>query len=444
MPRYRQIALQLRQGMMSGELAVGARLPSSRTLAQELGVSRDTIENAYGELVAQGWLERRGQSGTFVSHTPPGVRSRATTSPLSAHQQPQPFQMGLPALDAFPRALWGRLLGRRQRSQTGFDLAIPEPGGELSLRQAIAEYLRYSRNIDCSAEHIFITAGYAQALRLLLGVLATPQQGIWLEDPGYPLVRPILAEAGLRFCPVPVDSDGMDIAFGRKHFPDARFALVTPAHQSPLGVALSADRRRQLLEWAARCGSWIIEDDYDSEFRYHARPLPPVKSLDGPQRVIYAGTFSKSLFPALRTAWLVVPPALATAFQQAISRFPCTVPTLIQQTIGDFIHGGHFFRHLKKMRQLYGLRHENVTQALAEQGFRVAPQSGGIQLVIEVDEDDVLLAQKANRAGLAVQALTTWCSREPARRGLLLCFTNVASLSEARRLAKRLRDAISL
>lgn len=407
-PRYQQIARQLKQAISEGELLPGSRLPSSRTMALELGVARATVENAYGELVSQGWLERRGQAGTFVS---PSVTATASSQNVAASQPqgaPLPFQMGLPALDAFPRALWARLMGRRLRLQTRYDLVMPEFKGESTLRQAIADYLRFSRSIECLPEQIFITAGFQASMRLAVRALAKPGDGIWLEDPGYRYIRPVFTDAQMVMHPVPVDEEGMQIDYGLAHAPQARFALLTPAHQSPLGVALSLERRRQLLDWAATQQSWIFEDDYDSEFRYHGKPLPPIKSLDGPERVIYAGTFSKSMFPALRVAWLVVPQRQIEAFSQAAGFLPCTAPLLIQQTLADFLREGHFWRHLKKMRQCYSERRVWLETALQNEGFEVVPQAGGIQLVMRVKGNDRSLVARARAAGLAVQALSDW------------------------------------
>lgn len=443
LPRYQQIARQLTQAIRSGELSPGSRLPSSRTMALEMGVARATIENAYGELVAQGWLERRGQAGTFVSQTLSLAKPALAASVAPAdNREPRPFQMGLPALDAFPRALWSRLMGRRLRLQTRFDLVAPQSEGEETLRHAIVDYMRFSRSIDCQPEQVFITAGYSMAMTLVMRALARPGEGVWLEDPGFPLIRPVLAQAGLRFCPVPVDGDGMNVGEGIKQYPDARFALITPAHQSPLGVALSLPRRRELLDWAALNERWVIEDDYDSEFRYHGRPLPPLKSLDAPQRVIYAGSFSKSLFPALRTAWLVAPPQCVAAFRNVAQQLPCTVPPLYQQAIADFIREGHFWRHLKKMRHCYGQRRQWLELALKEQGFAVTPQEGGIQLVVPVTGDDRVLAKKAAAAGLAVQALSDWRMEHKGECGLLMSFTNIATPEQAKKQARALREAL--
>ncbi|EPC0821787.1 PLP-dependent aminotransferase family protein [Escherichia albertii] len=444
MPRYQDIARQLKTAIEQGELKPGARLPSSRTWSQELGVSRSTVESAYAELVAQGWLIRQGQAGTFVSDQIRPQKSAVDVVTFAGEsQQPLPFQMGLPALDLFPRELWARVMGRRLRTQTRFDLALGDVCGETVLREAIVDYLRVSRGIDCQPEQVFITHGYAASMTLILHALAKPGDGMWMEDPGFPLIRPIVTRHGVEILPVPVDDNGLDVTSGIQNYPDARFALITPAHQSPLGVALSLARRHQILAWAERSRSWIIEDDYDSEFRYHGKPLPALKSLDAPQRVIYAGTFSKSLFPALRCAWLVVPVEQIAQFRQQASLAPCAVPILWQNSLADFIHEGYFWRHLKKMRQHYAQRRQWIEQALTQQGFQVVPQKGGIQLVIRLPGDDIALARKASAAGLAVQALSDWRIQSSGEGGLLLSFTNIINENMAQQVVQQLYYALN-
>ncbi|MCL8337150.1 PLP-dependent aminotransferase family protein [Klebsiella pneumoniae] len=445
LPLYQRIARQLKSAIERGELTPGSRLPASRVYAQEQGVSRGTIENAWGELVAQGWLERRGQAETFISETlRPTQLAPVTPVQAAAPTAKLQVQMGLTALCLSPRAQWARVMGRRLRTQSRFDLAPGDPGGDPLLRQAIVDYLRLSRSIDCQPDQVLITGSYAASMNLILRTLAQPGQHMWMEDPGYPFIRPVVEAGQLAVDAIPVDDEGMDVDWGQRHHPQARFALLTPAHQSPLGVALSLPRRRQLLAWAAERDAWIIEDDYDSEFRYHGKPLPPLKSLDAPQRVIYAGTFSKSMFPALRTAWLVVPTPLVARFHQTAERQSCTVPTLWQQTLADFIQQGHFWRHLKKMRASYSQRRQWLESALQAQGFQVTPQLGGIQLVMSVSGDDRLLARRAVVAGLAVQALSDWRIRHAGEGGLLMSFTNIRSPAMADGLARRLREAIAI
>lgn len=443
-PHYQRIARQLKSAIENGELAPGSRLPASRVYAQELGVSRATIENAWGELVAQGWLERRGQAGTFVSErlSPRQVTAQRPTAGQGS-SAPQPFQMGLPALDLFPRGVWARVMGRRLRTQSRFDLAPGDPCGEPVLRQAIVDYLRLSRSIECQPEQVVVSGNYAASMALILRTLAQPGQHMWMEDPGYPFIRPVVSAVGVNIDPVPIDQQGMDIDWAQAHFPQARFALLTPAHQSPLGVALSLERRRQVLQWAAQRDSWIIEDDYDSEFRYQGKPLPPLKSLDAPQRVLYAGSFSKSMFPALRVAWLVVPLPLAARFRRQAELSHCNVPTLWQQTLADFINEGHFWRHLKKMCASYALRRQWLESALQAQGFQVVPQSGGIHLVMAVKGNDREQARRCQRAGLAVQALSDWRMLSRGEGGLLMSFTNITSAVMAREVVGELKQALA-
>lgn len=334
-------------------------------------------------------------------------------------------------------------MGRRLRTQSRFDLAPGDPCGEPVLRQAIVDYLRLSRSIECQPEQVVISGNYAASMALILRTLAQPGQHMWMEDPGYPFIRPVVSAAGVNIDPVPIDQQGMDIDWAQAHSPQARFALLTPAHQSPLGVALSLERRRQVLQWAAQRDSWIIEDDYDSEFRYQGKPLPPLKSLDAPQRVLYAGSFSKSMFPALRVAWLVVPLPLAARFRRQAKLSHCNVPTLWQQTLADFINEGHFWRHLKKMRASYALRRQWLESALQAQGFQVVPQSGGIQLVMAVKGDDREQARRCQRAGLAVQALSDWRMLSRGEGGLLMSFTNITSAVMAREVVGELKQALA-
>lgn len=459
-PLYRQIYLRIKDAIVQGTLVANSRLPSVRGLASDLGVARATVENAYGALMAEGLLQSRGQAGTYVSaqllkvseRREPSVAPTLSTPAPSAFQShpagpTQPFQLGLPALDAFPRAVWQRIVARQLRGTTMAALAHPPPNGLLELREAIVHYLHLSRGIVCQPGQVFICAGYQALLELVINALLQPGEAVWLEDPGYPVTQPMFNAAGMKIVPVPVDEEGMNINAGISARPDARMAVLTPTHQSPLGVTLSLTRRMVLLDWAARHRAWIIEDDYDSECRYYGKPLPPLKSLDRQGRVLYAGTFSKTLFPALRMAYLVVPAEQVADFERCSQLRGCGCPPLLQAGVADFINGGHFYRHLKRMRLLYRQRRAWLAQALTERladYLTVAPQAGGIQMLVHLKAgfNDNELAKKAWQQGLSIQALSDWQMSSSGDNGLLLGFANFTSYSEAERAVARLAKVI--
>jgi GntR family transcriptional regulator/MocR family aminotransferase len=435
----------------------GDRIPSARALAKDLGVARGTIETAYAMLAAEGYVQARGQAGTIVApglaiHPPAPARAPLPGPPVaeSTAQRPDailPFQLGLPALDAFPRKIWARLGARQVRGLQPAGMAYPPPQGLASLRNEIATYLQVSRGIHCTPSQILITAGYRQTLLLIIRALLNAGDQVWMEDPGYPITRELLRHARLDIAPVPVDQDGLLVSEGIRSAAHARAAVVTPAHQSPLCVSLSLPRRLALLEWAAQQGAWIIEDDYDGEYRYVSRPLPALKSLDRDGRVLYAGTFSKVLFPGIRLAYLVVPENEIERFQQMNQTLSEGVPALNQAIVTAFITEGHFGRHIQRMRRLYGERREATAAGLsAVLGplARVVPQPGGMHLILQLRPhiDDRALAQRMREQGLYAHALTHWARRTQASPALLLNFTNVASEATARSLAMRILKLI--
>lgn len=454
-PLYRQIYQRFRDAIAQGQLAPGDRVPSVRSLASELNLARGTVELAYQILIGEGYLVARGPAGTVVSpqlgkhaESPapaPALRPHAPAQPERA--APLPFQIGLPALDAFPRMQWLRLAGRNLRAMDTAAMNYPQTNGHEPLRRAIAAYLGISRGISCSPGQVFITAGYLGALELICRTLLRSGDSGWYEDPGYPHGRLFLEQAGMRLAPVPVDEEGLCVQAGRQLAADARFAVLTPTHQSPLGCALTLPRRLALLEWAAARKAWIIEDDYDSEFRYHGRPLPALKSLDRDGRVLYTGTFSKVLYPGLRLAYLVVPEEQIAAFQATAAWLGLSSPTLLQATVADFMEQGHFARHLKKMRALYAERRAYLTDALARvfgDALAIPPRAGGIHVLAywTRQRDDRSLAQAANAQGFAVHALNTWSRRDGTPPGMLLGFTNLASARQTQDLVQRLHKAI--
>jgi GntR family transcriptional regulator / MocR family aminotransferase len=434
-PLFLQIAARVRSAIATGHAAPGARLPSARALALQLAVARGTVNEAYALLAGEGAITTRGAAGTVVSGTARIEAVEHTPFMFTGEAQadragPLPFQMGLPALAAFPRKLWSNLTVQVARAIQPADLAGTDPAGLPALRQAVAAYLGVARGIRCSPAQVLITAGYQGALSLVRGVLLRQGDPVWMEDPGYAMTRQALETAGARVVPVRVDQDGLRVASGVAAAPKAKLAVVTPTHQCPTGVALSLPRRLALLAWAAENGSWILEDDYDSEFRYVGRPLPSLKSLDRAQRVLYAGTFSKVLSPSLRLGYLVVPPELGAAFMRAARLLTQGQPVLEQGVVAAFIQKGHFARHIRRMRILYGDRRHALASALeAAFGSRahVEMAAGGMHLLVRFAgaEDDVTLAKRAAAVGLAPATLSSHTMAHDCGQGLLLSFTNI-------------------
>ncbi len=460
-PLYRQLYDRLRAALAAGTLVAGERVPSARALARELGVARGTVDLAYELLASEGYLLARGPAGTVVN---PALHSLAATPPPDAAPVPAPappapdvlsrpaellpFQMGVPALDAFPRKIWARLGARTLRGMQPADLDYPPPCGLPALRSAIASYLRLARGIDCGAQQVFVTTGFRGSLQLAALALTQPGDRAWIEDPGYPPTRQLLSACGLALTPVPVDAEGLDVERGMALAPDARLVAVTPAHQSPLSMSLSLPRRQALLDWAAARGAWVVEDDYDGEYRYASRPLPALASLDRQGRVLYAGTFSKVLFPGIRLAYLVVPPTQVAACERVTRTFfAAATPAMTQAIVADFMAEGHFTRHIQRMRRLYAER-RSATRAALERGLRGAlqtePQPGGMHLVLRLPgaRTDQPLAEKLLAQGLAVQPLSRWFASGRTESAILLSFTNCTDPAQAERLGELIREAL--
>ncbi|WP_434629085.1 PLP-dependent aminotransferase family protein [Chromobacterium sp. CV08] len=457
-PLHRQLYLRIREAILSGQLPPGARLPATRVLAADLGVSRGTVDQAYGQLLAEGFLLSRAAAGTLVH---PGLESRlvgpraghaCAANPLQAGTAPtepappRPFQLGLPALDAFPRKLWARLAGHRARSLSLSGLNYPDPAGYRPLREAIVRHLALFRGIHCDVGQVFITSGFQGALGLAIRTLLRPGDPVWMEDPGYFRASGALRLAGARLMPAPVDRNGLCVDEAIRRAPDARMAYCTPSHHAPLGVALSLPRRLALLDWAERRQAWIVEDDYDGEFRYDGPPLPALRSLDRAGRVLYVGSFSKTLFPGLRLGYLVAPASEAARFAEACDLLSPAPSILDQATAADFLGQGHFARHIKRMRALYAGRRAALAAALqAECGgrLRLDGQPVGLQLAawLPDGDDDRAVAARLSARGLAGQALSSFCLDGGHPPALLLGFANVPA-EQAPALARRLREAL--
>lgn len=452
-PLYRQIHDRFRIAITQGNLAPGARIMSARALAGQLGVARGTVEAAYALLEAEGYVEAHGQAGTRVSarlalpHLRPAIAASVPAPvPLPVQQAPAaaPFELGLPALDAFPRQIWARLGAARLRATQAADMAYPDLSGQAPLRAAIAAYLRVSRGIDCTPRQVIVTSGYRNSLELVMRTLIRAGDAAWVEDPGFAPTSALLRSVGARVVPVPVDQEGLQVAQGVALAPHARMAVVTPSHQSPLCMSLSVPRRQALLAWAREAGAWIVEDDYDGEYRYVGQPLAALQQLDRDGRVLYAGTFSKVLFPAIRLAYLVVPEALVERFADTGAACMSGPPALLQSIVTDFITAGHFVRHIQKMRKLYALRRETTAAGLMlvlGQHLHVAPQPGGMHLVLRLRgaQSDHALAARMRDQGMAAQALSDLTQGARGPGAILLGFTNVASSQQAIALGLRIK-----
>jgi GntR family transcriptional regulator / MocR family aminotransferase len=466
----RQVYEGLRSAILEGRLRSGRRLPSTRTLARDLRVSRNTVAAAFDQLVAEGFVEARVGSGTRVTsalsgRVSPGigpltasrvVRNRPSISRrgrfLSKRRAgsrvttSRPFRPGWPALDHFPLDVWSRLASRVAR-QLGRDLlGYSSPAGYVPLRKAIAEYLGVARGVRCSEEQVIVTSGSQQALYIAAQALMDPDDEVWVEDPGYLGTRGALEAAGARLIPIPVDEAGIDVRFAERRHQPPRLVVVTPSHQFPLGVTMSAARRVELLRAARRLRAWIIEDDYDSEFRYSSRPIAALQGMDDDGRVVYVGTFSKTLFPGLRLGYAVVPPALVSTFAAARSVLDVHSPTLDQAVLAEFIRTGHFARHLRHMLALYSERHRVFVEESKHHlrgSVEVAVSDAGLQCVgwLAPDLGESAVARAATRHDVDVTPLSRFALRRARRAGVLLSF-GAFEPQQIRAGVRRLADAI--
>ncbi len=429
---------EIRGAILDGRLPAGWRLPATRELASMYGISRRTAVAVFEQLAAEGYLSGKAGSGTRVNETLPddllNVRSprrRRAECPARAapdeRRPARPFRAIEPALLEFPVELWARVASRRLRRLPLSLLAGGGPAGLPALREAIAGYLGASRGVKCEAGQIAVVSGVQQAIDLLARLLVRRGDPVWIEDPGYSGTVAAFRNAGARIVAVAVDSDGLDVSAGRKASPAARLAYVTPAHQFPLGVTMSLDRRFLLLKWARDFGARIIEDDYDSEFRFIGRPIPALQGLDRSHMVIYTGTFNKVLFPALRLAYVVLPPDLVEPFlalRFAADRYP---PGISQAVLSDFIVEGHFGRHLRRMREMYaerlGLLQEYARRYLAGVVELPPIQAGLNTPAYLVNGMRSLEAQRrAADQGIETVALDTFALKRRDLRGLVLGF----------------------
>lgn len=474
-PLYRQLYGALRDAILAGRLKPGDRLPASRALAQRLGCSRNRVTEAYEMLAAEGYLEGRIGAGSFVSYAfseswvidriaPVGTGQKRSRPHLSRVGRillamdrdrqvptPTPFSDAAgPDGTAFPYEAWARAIARAWRRPNAAEVRAGDPMGYHPLREFLADYLGKLRALNCTAEQVMITSGAQHALDLVARILLDPEEPVWIEDPSYRGARAALAAAGTKQVPVPVDAEGFDVRRASDIEPDARAAVVTPSHQFPLGVTMSLARRMQLLDWAQSEDRWIVEDDYDSEFRYHGRPIPALHGLDNSGRVIYLGTFSKAMFPGLRLGYLVLPDELIDAFVAARRLLDGHTGTVAQLAMADFVGSGEFATHLRRMRALYGRRGAIMLRQVQEKlapYLSLPPGSGGMHVLIHLHDniDDVAIARRAATEGVACQPLSGFHAGDTVRRGLVLGFgTAVEHAIEGQVVAlKRVMDRTS-
>lgn len=459
LPQQRRLYEAARGAILRQQLPAGSKLPSTRSVAAELGIARNTVIAAFKQLVAEGYVSAMAGSGTFVARTLPdeslfdvplrddreeGRKAPADHEPgqlsrrgeqLTAYAagtrfEIQPFAPGDPDFSLFPQKLWQRIQNRVWRDARPELLDYGQAGGYLPLRSAVAEYLHASRSVNVSVEQVMITSGTQQSLDLCAQMLADVGDTAWVEDPCYWAARRVFESCDLQLHPVAVDEEGIapdeaDLAT----LP--RLIYVTPSHQYPTGVVMTLARRRRLLDIAAAKRAWILEDDYDSEFRYSGRPLAALQGLDTYGRVVYMGTFSKILYPGIKVGYLVVPPALVEPFKTALYDLQRPGQMMVQAALADFMALGHFTTHIRKVRLAYGAKREVLRKTLMAQmgaNVSISGEDSGMHLVVELPDhvDDVALEKLAAESGISVKALSTYYQSKAPRRGLLVGYAYVA------------------
>jgi GntR family transcriptional regulator / MocR family aminotransferase len=453
-PLHIQLAAELKRLILKRILPSGARLPASRPLAEELGVSRVTVVSAVNELIAEGYAEGRRGSGVFVASDLPeqtllSAPSVAAVAPLFSLFSPlspllSPLRHSAPEVRLFPHETWARLVLRVWRDPSGALLGHSDPAGFLPLRQAIAEHLALFRGMRADAVQVIVTSGAAEAVEVIARTLLKPGDPIFIEEPGYPQIWHTLRELALSPIHVPVDLDGFDIARAKG---EAAAALVTPSRHFPTGATMPLSRRLALIEWAKREDGWIIEDDYDSEYRYRGRPMPALQSLDERGRVIYAGSFSKTMLPGLRLGFLVAPPALVQRLVETIAARGPRASLMMQPVLSHFMAEGHYGAHIRRMRRLYAKRQAVLLGAIDRDArgiLSAEPEPAGMHLVCTLMNgmDDREAEARARSAGITAAALSGYFTGEPTRQGLLLGYAGFdeKTIEEAvLKLADRLR-----
>jgi GntR family transcriptional regulator/MocR family aminotransferase len=468
-PLHRQIYDAYRAMITGHNLQPGQQIPSTRALASELGISRIPVLTAYEQLLAEGYFEARAGAGTFVSTALPepaipyngrgsriaeaGPRRTSERSAVLPDRESAPwmygtgaFSIGQLAFEHFPFQVWSNLVVRHARKVRTKSLNYSDPMGSRDFRETIATYLRTARAVHCTMRQIMVVSGSQQALDLCARVLLNPGSPVWVEEPGYEFMRHALRFAGCKLIPVPVDGEGLAVATGIKQCPKAHAAYVTPSHQYPLGVTMSAARRLQLLDWAHNAGAWILEDDYDSEYRYETMPIASLQGLDQGSRVIYIGTFSKTLFPSLRLGYMVIPADLVDRFAAARRIVDLGPPDLYQAVLTDFVDQGHFARHIRKTKVVYNERRSALVEALQNEfGSRltVLGAQAGMHLVVTLEPGlpDRDIATRAAEGKLWLWPLSTAYIGKDVRQGFILGFGSTKT-TEMPAAVRRFREVV--
>lgn len=443
----KQLAQALREAIAKKELLSGAPLPSSRTMAESLKISRGTVNEVYDQLIAEGWLVAKAGSGTCVEslmdettfadsslqqadltklvvipkHSEQYAKLATKLSPLPS----VPFSIAAPEGEAAMDRHWQKVSNRVMSTQLANPVGYCESNGLLQLRVAIAEYLRRSRAVNCQSQNVIVTEGTQQALYLSAMVLLQRDDIAWAEDPAYPGLTSVLDERGINTYRGQLDEQGFDVAKAIAKSPEAKVAYVTPSHQYPIGMPLSMARRFALLDWARQNNTWIVEDDYDSELRYSGHPFPAMQGMDS-QRVIYMGTFSKVLAPSLRLGYLVVPDCLIDAFIGARALLGRHSSMTEQHILATYMQEGYFETHIKRIRSVYGSRRKYLIDALNSKipALQIQPSDQGMHIVAWLPEglNDVDMAQAAMNAGIATRPISPMCSTAHKQSGLMLGF----------------------
>ncbi len=456
----RDLHAQLRAAILGGRLHAGTRLPTTRALARAYGISRNTALAIYDQLSSEGYLVARGKAGTFVTAVASAnavhraaaaaankgsrLNARWRVHPPAGDAPPPPtprfdFRLGVPDLTLFPASIWQRLSTRAWRTQARGPAAYGQAQGRPALREAIARHVSFARAVACTADDVIVTSGAQQAFDLLARVLVTPQRNVVaIENPGYPPLRAAFAAAGAKLAHVAVDRDGLIV----ERVPNAaRVIYVTPSHQFPLGVAMSAQRRNALLEFARRRGAVVIEDDYDGEFRFSGRPLDALQTLDRDESVFYVGTFSKSLFPALRLGYVIAPPWARAALVAAKQSVDGHCPVVAQDTLAAFISEGHLARHVRKMRHVYAARRDRLVEALGGElsaWLELQPSIAGLHVAActAASIDVPALVRRARQRGIGLYRLGEYFGDRSRRDGLVFGYGAIAESSINEGLAR--------